>query len=244
MPGTDFAVMSICCQSITISDIVQVVADIHAPTLLSWPDPETGPWSIRVHWQDIDGRPECIGLELWNGSAIDGGAAEGRTPAPITATGLRGLKPDALIQAARHQYVQEIEAIAAGFDRSIAAGNRKAGRGRTKRSPYAAKDVPLTAGTAGAPQTQALRQKAQNAKLPRKAAKGSKRRGRPPGATYPPDFWDQVAEVYSAAHRAGLNPTAEVEVAFGKSHSQAGKYIAHCRALGKLPPTTRGRAKS
>jgi hypothetical protein len=216
----------------------------HSPTVLSWPDPQTGPWSIRVHWQDIDGRPECVGLEVWNGSGIDGAPTEGRTPAPITATGLRDLKPDTLLRAARRQYAEGLTEIAAGFDRKLGAANRKAGRGRTKRSPFVAEDVAPTVGGSGSPHTQALRRKARSVDQPRKAAKGSKRRGRPPGVSHSPEHWQRVAEVYTEARRAGHDPTAAVAAEFDKTHSTAGKWVARCRELDLLPPTTRGKARS
>jgi hypothetical protein len=29
-----------------------------------WPDRKTGPWLLTFHWQAIDGRPECVGLDI------------------------------------------------------------------------------------------------------------------------------------------------------------------------------------
>ena len=67
------------------------------PTVMSWPDADSGPWSVVVHWREIDGRTECIGLELWHGTKVGGAGFKGRVPQPITATAMRPLRPDALI---------------------------------------------------------------------------------------------------------------------------------------------------
>lgn len=32
-------------------------------TFHRWPD-EDGPWMLRLYWQTIDGRPECVGMKL------------------------------------------------------------------------------------------------------------------------------------------------------------------------------------
>lgn len=29
-----------------------------------WPDPDAGPWVVVLRWGDVDGRPECVGLDL------------------------------------------------------------------------------------------------------------------------------------------------------------------------------------
>lgn len=34
------------------------------PTRRRWPDDAAGPWNLVLLWQQIDGRPECIGLRL------------------------------------------------------------------------------------------------------------------------------------------------------------------------------------
>jgi hypothetical protein len=39
-----------------------------------WPDPKRGPWFVVGHWVERNGRPECIGLELWKGAQPGDGA--------------------------------------------------------------------------------------------------------------------------------------------------------------------------
>jgi hypothetical protein len=59
---------------------------------------------------------------------------------------------------------------------------------------------------------------------------------------YSPEHWQQVAEVYLTAWRAGGRPTAAVVAKFGVSKNIAAKWVANARQMGLLPPTTRGKA--
>lgn len=34
------------------------------PTTRLWPDKETGPWVLVFHWQVLNGRAECIGMDM------------------------------------------------------------------------------------------------------------------------------------------------------------------------------------
>jgi transposase len=51
-----------------------------------------------------------------------------------------------------------------------------------------------------------------------------------------------VAEVYRDALERGEAPTKAIQEKFPASKSAAAKWVAKCRALGLLPPTTRGRS--
>ena len=63
--------------------------------------------------------------------------------------------------------------------------------------------------------------------------------GRP---SYDDAHYQEVADAYKAAFRAGDFPTKAVMIKFTVSKSAAAKWIRKCRDKGKLPPTTRGRA--
>lgn len=65
--------------------------------------------------------------------------------------------------------------------------------------------------------------------------------GRPP--TYPLEHWVEVARVYNEANMAHRTPTRAVRRRFGISATAAAKWVARCRALGLLPPTSRGKAR-
>jgi hypothetical protein len=67
------------------------------------------------------------------------------------------------------------------------------------------------------------------------------RRGRPP--EYGPEHFAEVARVYREAYADNKAPTRAVARHFSVSHSAAGKWVARCRDLGLLPPTTRGKAR-
>lgn len=41
--------------------------DIDQPARVSvhrWPDPDGGPWRVELQWGEVDGRPECVGVQL------------------------------------------------------------------------------------------------------------------------------------------------------------------------------------
>jgi hypothetical protein len=66
-------------------------------------------------------------------------------------------------------------------------------------------------------------------------------RGRPP--LYGPDHYLEVARIYREAFAIGIPPTLAVGRRFVVTKSTAAKWISKARALGLLPPTTRGRAR-
>lgn len=67
------------------------------------------------------------------------------------------------------------------------------------------------------------------------------RGGRPPQLG--PDTYAEVARVYGEARAQRRHPTKAVSKHFVISHSAAAKRVGRARALGLLPPTTRGKAK-
>ncbi|HEX3842652.1 MAG TPA: hypothetical protein VHU85_17810 [Acidimicrobiales bacterium] len=213
-------------------------------TTMSWPDPDEGPWAVMVHWRDLGGRAECIGLELWNGTALQGGNIDGREPSPITATALREIRPDALIKTAREKHVQDLAGVVDALHHYLREQNISSGRGKTKASPFVGADdkrKPLAI-RPGAPETREIRTRIDRLNERRKWPEGGKQRGRPADKKHPPEHWERVAEVYRDAWAKGWNPTAEVEVAFGlESYSTAATWISRCRKKGLLPETKQGK---
>jgi hypothetical protein len=65
------------------------------------------------------------------------------------------------------------------------------------------------------------------------------RAGRRP--TYGPEHYAEVARIYTAAWRNRASPTKAVEAWGSVSYPTAAKWVAKARALGLLPPTTKGR---
>ena len=61
-------------------------------------------------------------------------------------------------------------------------------------------------------------------------------------ARYGKEHFESVAHVYKTAYAASESPTQAVATVFHVSHSAAAKWVAKCRELHLLPPTSRGRA--
>ncbi|MBK9180970.1 MAG: hypothetical protein IPM45_15660 [Acidimicrobiales bacterium] len=75
-----------------------------------WPDPFAGPWAVTVHYAEVDGRVEPVGLDVRSFREVDGGAVRPAAPrgrlAPITATVVRSLPTAALVRATRRFLVE------------------------------------------------------------------------------------------------------------------------------------------
>jgi hypothetical protein len=69
-----------------------------------------------------------------------------------------------------------------------------------------------------------------------------KKIGRPP--IYGLDHFADVARAYREAYVDGKTPTRAVARQFKASEAAAAKWVAKCRALGLLPATTQGKARS
>ena len=218
-------------------------------TVLSWPDAQTGPWSVVVHWQELDGRAECVGLEIWNGTQVGGAPMPGRSATPITTGALRELRPDRMIRKARMDRAHALDGAIDLLHAYQAAQNadRLKALGRdswTKPSPYTKGRRKATVSETGSRETAHLRKQSAALKKSAQWPKSANRRGRPPGPDKPPEHWQRVAEVYRQANDAGLPPTAAVAAEFDKAYSTVNKWVARCREMGLLPPTNPGKAKS
>lgn len=201
-----------------------------------WPDDRSGPYFAVAHWADVDGRTECVGLEIWKGVEPD---QERRSVKPINnlATGglggteLRSLRLPALLSAL-WRVQQEAENLD-WKDQTLPAL-----QGRI---------VDLTRGLeeAGDPEAMASlvaeRVDALNdftMSLPKLHFEGAAKRQKKDDPTH----LAQVALVYQQARRDPLpRPTKAVAETFHVSHSAATKWVAQARKLGLLPTTTPGR---
>ena len=192
----------------------------HPP--IRWPDRRKGPWSLSFHWAEIDGRQECVGIEIWSGyewhrEYTDEAKRElidelrripGAVPATLTAGGLR-IPFTSLIETARRELLE--------MHRQAATMLEDGGRD----------DL------ADRMQTIAARFDKQGTASRRTASRG---RGRP--RQYPPEHFVEVAEVYKAAWNDGdRHPTRAVAKKFGVSDSTAAKWVARARADGALEQT-------
>ena len=70
-----------------------------------WPDPIKGPWMIRFHWGEVDGRAECVGIDVRSFRSKESAPVQPRPVDPsgnfgaVTHTLLRTLRADGLIQS-------------------------------------------------------------------------------------------------------------------------------------------------
>lgn len=72
------------------------------------------------------------------------------------------------------------------------------------------------------------------------ALRGAQDPGRPP--LYNDEHWTAVAQTYTEAVAKHAKPTMAVAQRFNVSKSTAAKWVAKCRKLDLLPPTSRGKS--
>ncbi len=172
-----------------------------------WPHPGKGPWVVTLWFAELDGRMECVGLDLRSFDTDRDGRPKGhpdRDLRRLTATTKRELPLAELIDKRLELYAEHLLDVS------------EHGSGQEQL----AADKPLRALAA----------------TPRR-----NKPGRPPALGS--DHFREVARVYSEAFKAGLkNPTARVAEWGHVSKSAAAKWVARARAMGLLPPTSRGRA--
>lgn len=76
-----------------------------------WPDPDTGPWAIRLEWSEIDGRHECTGVTIRSFSPTDEADLTGlpdqdSTTEMVTAAMWRSVPIGSLIAAKRRRMLE------------------------------------------------------------------------------------------------------------------------------------------
>jgi hypothetical protein len=186
-----------------------------------WPDEAKGPWTIRLWWADVDGRPECVGLGLWKGcqEGDDGEISRlGRlTPQRIDSSDLRSIPLAGLTADVRRRRAAE-DQKRRRFDSGFAAH---------LRSKPASEQRP----------TQPLLLQFLEA-----AEADSHHFDQRVAGRYPDTYWAQVADVYTAAWSAGNDPTKAVAKLFKLPHSTAAKHVSRARQEGHLEPVSQGRA--
>ena len=187
-----------------------------ASTWKHWPDVD-GPYMVGLHFTEIDGRSELVGVELWSGGPPPDRYREEdrewamertREPGsggPLPAVALRQLPIGRLADAVRRHRLDMANLVIELYD---------------------SRDHP--------PET------LERAERTFRAVQAS----RPPGGrkpSYGPEHYAEVARVYTAAWRSGASPTKAVEAWGSVSYPTAAKWVAKARTLGLLPPTTKGR---
>jgi hypothetical protein len=178
-----------------------------------WPDDGgPAPWQLTFHWAVVDGRPECVGLDIRSFQEERSEKERkvkrlpGTDPEPIRATTLRKLDLGRLLDEAREDH-KALMQWAATYGKGVEA---------------------------------ALRKRALEV-LPVFEEGGDRSRGgRPP--LHGPDHFEKVARTYIEALTHGRPPLKAVAAWGSVSASTAAKWVARCRELGLLGPTTQGKA--
>lgn len=81
-----------------------------------WPDPKTGPWLVQLRFRFIDGRPECVGIEIT--SSVEHDESLNRmfpdlVPTRLTATGVREVPFGELVARERQRTAESLREGAA-----------------------------------------------------------------------------------------------------------------------------------
>ena len=177
------------------------------PKAFRWPDPVSGPYSMRVSVALVDGRPEVVGVEFWGANPSDFVPTRRRfrhlrSTDAITSTAIR-IPLRELLTKLLSEFQRDSELIVESTTASPRLKDSVA-----QRQVHMPTDAP--------------------------------RRGRRP--RYGPPFFAQVAQVYTEAMGRREAPTVAVAKWGQVNKSTAAKWVSKARALGLLPPTSRGRA--
>jgi hypothetical protein len=191
-----------------------VMRDWLAPSELSWPDDDTGPWKVKLDWRESAGEVYCAGLAI---------QPLGDAPSqPITASLMRAIPVGQLVARARRQRWELeggalLEAVNRGVEMRYVSDD-----GEPEEDFYL---------------SDSARSELEGAVLPW----AERRRGRPKhldGAHF-----REVARTYSAALASGQPPLRAIQSRWTVSKPTASRWVASAREAGLLPPTERGRAR-
>ena len=183
-----------------------------------WPDPAAGPWALRLTFGVAEGRPAVVGVEIY---AVD--------PAAIAAAAQGWPKMPS------QWFGDPVPVTTAGI-RIPLAERLRLYLADARRSAEIRRDA------ATAPPWLTLEEyRAQGERTLRALGRAPGSRGRPPVLTL--EHFQAVADVYSAASRAGRSPVKAVAQEFKVPHSTAAHWVERARKrFGLLPPTTPGKA--
>jgi hypothetical protein len=78
---------------------------------LPWPDADTGPWTLTLHWADVDGLTECVGVDVRafieerdsRGQIVSRRTVQGAKAEPITAREFRQINVGSVVRDERQR---------------------------------------------------------------------------------------------------------------------------------------------
>ena len=178
-------------------------------------------WFAVAHWAEINGRAECIGLELWKGSRpAEKGSYRSLPGQKVTAIGSADLRD---IPVAT--WLRTLWGIQRTKDRQLARTARRA-------ADRAERNIDTWQTATGPSASDRLREYADGVES---------RRGR--RSANDREHFADVAAVYLAAVKERGNPNAAVAERWGVDKSTVTRWANRCEQLGLLPPTTPGSAR-
>lgn len=218
-----------------------------------WPDPELGPWYVRLDFTEIDGMPQVTGLVLRSHVDPDDlreaqtrrleatvGDVRDRTvpdkpgrprpqPAPVTAQLLRELRFGERERQARH-LLRRFFQLSEGMEEGLRA---------IYRAKVTSGEIEFDVGTELEQNSKAREKRSgSKAELLRSGPRPTK-----PGRKIDHERLMLVAEVYNAAITTGDPTGFAVGGALGVSDSRASALVGQARKHGYLPETTKGKAR-
>ena len=170
-----------------------------------------GLYMVGLHFAEISGRAELVGVEMWAGGPPPSHLQKQSRPPSSS-----GPLPAAMV---RQPAIGRLAAKARRHNVDMA---------RLVQELHDRQDDPPE-----------VLEAAERALRLFEAKEASRRGGRRP--EYGPEHYANVAAVYTAAWRARQPPTKAVATWGSVEPSTAAKWVAKTRALGQLPPTTKGK---
>lgn len=198
-----------------------------------WPDAETGPFALRLIVEVVDGRLGIVGLELYGDRVRPG------DPVPVLHD--RGsTSPGApSIDLNMSDYTFPGSCLQAGAVAITTTHLRDLKPPELLDEWRAQNQEHLAAILRDFPGTESTTVADFLIAPPRDASTRGRRKD-----ALTDDHYKKVAEIYRAALAVGKAPLLAIMANDPCSKSAAAKKVAKCRALGLLPPTTRGKTST
>lgn len=182
-----------------------------------WTSSSGDTWELRFRLVEIDGRAECVGLDIRSSDA-DPAA----TPRPLLAKTVRELPYASLLATARRE--------TAGLYLRLGEVGVRHAEDPGGRKPWTTSERAREIRAGLEASAQVIR--------PADGHKSARR------ARHTRAELDRVAEVYTEAHRSGGGtksaPTKAVAETLGLTYDQAAKLVQRCRKIGLLGGTEKG----
>ena len=180
-----------------------------------WPDPVAGPWNVRLRWELIESRLECVGISI---EPVSREAA-----APLLSTRLRKLPLRRMVDEERRRYLEALRATADDGDTGQLGGRGEPGELLESARLLLEGEI------------------ARGGLAEMTDGRSSRRGGRP---TLDDDaHYRKVAEVYNKAFSAGDFPRVAVAEHWMTARTTASHWIGEARDRDLIPKTKRGFAR-